>query len=125
MKKISILTLGLLAAASMSAQTSLVKEADKTFKGVNDYASYMKAVDQITPAFTNDETKGNAQTFWIPGKAGFKLYDDMYSQKLIGKNPDLIQMGEAAAMGYNYGILVLPVVTEFIAKGKMSPNFGK
>ncbi len=125
MKKISILTLGLLAAASMSAQTSLVKEADKTFKGVNDYTSYMKAVDQITPAFTNDETKGNAQTFWIPGKAGFKLYDDMYSQKLIGKNPDLIQMGEALVNGYKYGMMALAVDTVIDAKGKEKTKFSK
>ena len=125
MKKISIVTLGLIAAVSMSAQTALVKEAEKTFKGVNNYASLQKAIEQITPAFTNDETKGNAQTFWIPGKAGFKVYDDMYSQKLIGKNPDLIEMGAALIDGYKYGMMVLAVDTVVDAKGKVKTKYSK
>ncbi|MDE5927750.1 MAG: hypothetical protein K2G98_04660, partial [Duncaniella sp.] len=75
MKKICVLTLGLLAAASMSAQTATVKEAEKAFKNVNSYSSYQNAVKAITPAFSNAETSANAQTYWIPGKAGFKLYD--------------------------------------------------
>ncbi len=125
MKKISILTLGLLASVSMSAQTSLVKEAEKTFKGVDKYSAYQKAVEQITPAFSNEETKGNAQTYWIPGKAGFKLYDDLYSQKLIGKNPDLIEMGSALIDGYKYGMMALEVDTVVDAKGKVKTKFSK
>ncbi|WP_301709827.1 hypothetical protein, partial [uncultured Duncaniella sp.] len=69
MKKICVLTLGIIAAASMSAQTATVKEAEKAFKGVNSYSSYQNAVKTITPAFSDPETSGNAQTYWIPGKA--------------------------------------------------------
>ena len=43
MKKICVLTLGIIAAASMSAQTATVKEAEKAFKGVNSYSSYQNA----------------------------------------------------------------------------------
>lgn len=120
MKKISILTFGLIAGLSMSAQTSVVKEADKAFKGVDSYSAYQKAVQQITPAFTNEETKGNAETFWIPGKAGFKLYDDLYSKKLIDPSKvDNIEMGEALIDGYKYGMLALAVDTVIDAKGKV------
>lgn len=125
MKKLSILTLGLIASVSMSAQTTLLKEAEKTFKGVGDYPSYQKAVEQITPAFTNEETKGNALTYWLPGKAGFKVYDDMYSQKLIGKNPDIIEMGSALVDGYKYGLLALEVDTVIDAKGKPKTKYSK
>ena len=53
MKKICVLTLGIIAAASMSAQTATVKEAEKAFKGVNSYSSYQNAVKTITPAFSD------------------------------------------------------------------------
>ncbi len=126
MKNFSILTLGLLATVSMSAQTSVVKEADKTFKAVDSYSAYQKAVEQITPAFTNEETKGNSETFWIPGRAGFKLYDDLYSKKLIDPSKvDNIEMGEALINGYKYGMLALDVDTVVDAKGKVKTKFSE
>ena len=67
MKKICLLSLGLLAAVSMSAQKATVKEAEKAFKGVNSYSSYQNAVKAITPAFSDAETSKDAQTYWIPG----------------------------------------------------------
>ena len=125
MKKICVLTLGLLAAASMSAQTATVKEAEKAFKGVNSYSSYQNAVKAITPAFSNPETSGNAQTFWIPGKAGFKLYDDMYGQKIIGKEVNLDDMGSALLDGYKYALDALKVDTVIDKKGKPKTKFSK
>ena len=125
MKKICFLTLALLGAASMSAQTAVVKEAEKAFKNVDSYGNYQKAVQAITPAFTNAETSQNAQTFWIPGKAGFKLYDDMYGQKMIGKDVNLDQMGEALLDGYNYALKALSLDTVTDAKGKVKTKFSK
>ena len=125
MKKICVLTLGLLAAASMSAQTATVKEAEKAFKNVNSYSSYQNAVKAITPAFSNAETSANAQTYWIPGKAGFKLYDDMYGQKVIGKDVNLDEMGSALLDGYNYSLKALSLDTVTDAKGKVKTKFSK
>lgn len=125
MKKICVLSLGLLAAASMSAQTATVKEAEKAFKGVNSYGDYQKAVQVITPAFSNPETQNNAQTYWIPGKAGFKLYDDMYGQKAIGKEVNLDEMGDALLEGYKYALKALSLDTVTDAKGKVKTKFSK
>lgn len=125
MKKICVLTLGLLAAASMSAQTATVKEAEKAFKNVNSYGSYKDAVKAITPAFSDAETSSNAQTYWIPGKAGFKLYDDMYGQKVIGKDVNLDEMGSALLDGYNYALKALSLDTVTDAKGKVKTKYSK
>lgn len=125
MKKISVLALGLLASVSVSAQTSVLKESEKAFKGVDSYGAYQKALEGIKPAFTNAETEKQAQTYWIPGKAGFKLYDDLYSQKLIGKNPDLIEMGSALLDGYKYGMMALAVDTVVDPKGKVKTKYSK
>lgn len=125
MKKICVLTLGLFAAASMSAQTATVKEGEKAFKSVNSYGSYQNAVKTITPAFSDAETSGNAQTYWIPGKAGFKLYDDMLGQRMIGKDVNLDEMGSALLDGYNYGLKALSLDTVTDAKGKVKTKYSK
>lgn len=125
MKKICLLTLSLMAAASMSAQLTTVKEAEKAFKGVDSYGSYKKAVELITPAFTNPETSQNAQTFWIPGKAAFKLYTDLSAQKESGKNVDINDIGGALLDGYKYGLKALALDTVTDAKGKVKTKFSK
>lgn len=89
MKKICVLTAGLLAAVTMTAQVTLVKDAEKKFKSANSYAEYQDAVKSITPAFSDPETEKQAQTYWIPGKAGFKLYDDLFAKKTIGQDVNL------------------------------------
>lgn len=125
MKKICLLTLGLAAAASLSAQVSAVKEADKAFKAVTSYAAYQKAVQALEPAFTNPETSVNAQTFWIPGKAGFKLYDELSVLRQTGKNVTIAEMGGALLDGYKYGFKALAVDTVVDAKGKAKTKFSK
>lgn len=125
MKKISLLTLGLVAAASMSAQVATVKEAEKAFKGVDSYGSYQKAVAAITPAFTNPETSSNAQTFWIPGKAAFKLYDDLSAQKMTGKDISIEDMGGALLDGLKFGLQAISLDTVVDSKGKVKTKFSK
>lgn len=125
MKKTCLLTLSLMAAASMSAQLTTVKEAEKAFKGADSYANYKKAVELITPAFTNPETAENAQTFWIPGKAAFKLYTDLTAQKESGKNVDINDMGGALLDGYKYGLKALALDTVTDAKGKVKTKYSK
>ena len=99
MKKTCVLTLGLFTALSMSAQLNVVKDAEKAFKGADNYGAYQKAIEAIKPAFTNPETDKQAQTYWIPGKAGFKIYDDMYAKKAIGQDVNLSDMGAALIDG--------------------------
>lgn len=125
MKKICVLTVGLFAAASMTAQVAVVKEAEKAFKSVDSYASYQKALNVITPAFSNPETDKDAQTYWIPGKAGFKLYDDLFAKKTFGQDVNLVDMGSALLDGYNFGMKALALDTVADAKGKIKTKFSK
>lgn len=125
MKKICVLTAGLLAAASMTAQVAVVKEAEKAFKSVDSYAAYQKALKVITPAFSNPETDKDAQTYWIPGKAGFKLYDDLFAKKTFGQDVNLVDMGDALLDGFNYGMKALALDTVVDAKGKTKTKFSK
>lgn len=125
MKKISILTLALLAGASMSAQTALLKEADKAFKNVNSYGQYKSAVKALEPAFTNPETQKLAQTYVAPSKGGFAVYDKMYAEKTLGKDVNLIEMGSALLDGYKYGMLVIANDTIVDAKGKVKTKYSK
>ena len=125
MKKLIVMALGLAASVSMSAQVTLVKDAEKAFKGAGNYAEYVKAVEMITPAFTNQETQGNAQTFWIPGKAAFKLYDALLLDKTIGKDVDVNELGKSLIDGYQYGLKALAVDTVTDAKGKVKTKYSK
>lgn len=125
MKKICVLTLGLLAAASLSAQTTLLKEADKAFKGADKYPAYVKAVEMITPAFSDPETANNAQTYWIPGKQAFKLFDDTQLQQQLGKQVDLVEMASLVLDGYRYGMKALSVDTVIDPKGKAKTKYSK
>ncbi len=125
MKKICVLTVGLLAAASMTAQVAVVKEAEKAFKSADSYAAYEKALQVITPAFSNPETDKEAQTYWIPGKAGFKLYDDLFAKKTFGQDVNLVDMSNALLDGYTYGMKALSLDTVVDAKGKVKTKLSK
>ena len=125
MKKICVLTVGLLAAASMTAQVAVVKEAEKEFKSADSYAAYQKALQAITPAFSNPETAKEAQTYWIPGKAGFKLYDDLFAKKTFGQDVNLVDMSSALLDGYTYGMKALALDTVVDAKGKVKTKLSK
>lgn len=125
MKKICVLTVGLLAASSMTAQVAVVKEAEKEFKNASTYAAYQKALQTITPAFSNPETEKEANTYWIPGKAGFKLYDDLFAKKTIGQDVNLVDMGNALLDGYNFGLKALDCDTVVDAKGKVKTKLSK
>lgn len=125
MKKICILTLGLFAAASVNAQVALVKEAEKAFKSADNYPAFQEAIVTITPAFTNPETSGDAMTFWVPGKAAFRIADDMYGKKALGQEVNLVDMSNALIDGYNYGMKALAVDTIIDAKGKVKTKYSK
>lgn len=121
MKKIALFGLCLAVAASASAQTSLVKEAEREAKAKN----YEKAMTMIEPAFSNPETSGYAFTYFVPGKAGIDMYTDLYAQTLIGKQVDKKKMGHALIDGFGYLIKALPLDSVPDAKGKIKPKYSK
>lgn len=103
MKKISILSLCLIAAASAPAQKNIVKEAER--------ASSIKDVRAIiAPALTHPESKDDAYTWYVAGKKEFGYYDDQYAKMAIGsKDVNGKEMGLALINGYEYYMKALPL----------------
>ncbi len=125
MKKIILIGAGILAGLTASAQMSVVKEAEKAMKSSDD--NYKPVVELITPALTNPETSGLAQTWYIPGKAAFKCYDHLLGLKAFNKLPENgeLKMAEALLDGYNYYVKALPLDSVPNEKGKIKPKYSK
>lgn len=124
MKKISILALGLAVCATAGAQTSVLKEAEQAMKGGQEAA---KVVNIITPAFSNAETQGLAQTYYIPGKASYNEYDKLLGLKQFGKTKeeDNAKMGKLLIQGYDMFMKALPLDSVPNEKGKIKPKYSK
>ncbi|MCM1522425.1 MAG: tetratricopeptide repeat protein [Muribaculaceae bacterium] len=125
MKKFCVMTLGLLASVSISAQEAVVKDGEKAIKGADNYPAFVEAVKVITPAFTDPVTSKDAKTFWIPGKQAYKLYDDMMLQLQLGKDVKPLEMSSALLDGYRYGYKALDVDTVVDPKGKVKTKLSK
>ena len=121
MKKISILALGLAVCATAGAQTSVLKEAEQAMKGGQEAA---KVVNIITPAFSNAETQGLAQTYYIPGKASYNEYDKLLGLKQFGKTKeeDNAKMGKLLIQGYDMFMKALLLTLCQMRKVKSSPS---
>lgn len=122
MKKNSILALCLVAGLSASAQKSVVKEAEKAMKGNKPFT---EVVTLITPAFEDPITGQQAETYYIPGKAGFNQYNDMLGQRSLGQPVDTKVMAEALLGGYGYFVKALPLDSLPNEKGKVNPKYSK
>lgn len=122
MKKISILALCLVAGLGATAQKSVVKEAEKAMKGNKPFT---EVVTIITPAFSDPTTEKLAETYYIPGKAGFNQYNDMLGKRSLGQDVDTKVMAEALIGGYGYFMKALPLDSLPNEKGKVSPKYSK
>lgn len=123
MKKFSFLGLCLLAIGSASAQTNLVKEVERTIKGDNVDFEAVRA--QIAPALTNDETKNDAQAWYVAGKLEFACYDNLFAKKTIGQDVDSKSVGDALINGYRLYMTALPLDTVINEKGKVKTKYSK
>lgn len=81
MKKISILGLACLAVGSMSAQMQVVKDVEHQLKG--DVTSYPKAIETLTPAFTNPESANQAQTWYVAGKGAIDFVNNAAAMQRV------------------------------------------
>lgn len=123
MKKVTILSLCLLAFASASAQKSLVKEVERGLKG--NPAFYPEAVNKIKPAFTNPETEKDAFTYFLPGKAAFDYYDQQSVFVQMGKGVNKGQLGKSVIEGYEFLSKALPLDSVANDKGKVKTKYSK
>ncbi len=124
MKKIILLGLGLTCGLSAIAQLTVVKDAEKAMKAKQPMA---KVVEIITPAFTNPETQGEANTWYIPGKAAFNEYDNLLGLETFGKLPEGgdLTMGKNLIEGFGYMMKALPLDSVTDAKGKIKTKYSK
>lgn len=125
MKKSTILSVCLMAALSAGAQKNVVKEAESAMKSGKPFAEVLTIV---TPAFSNAETQNDANTYYVPGKAGFKQYDDNLGKRQLGMLTDekgIVSMADALLGGYENYMKALAMDTITDAKGKVKTKFSK
>lgn len=114
----------LLGGMAASAQTTVLKEAERVMKNKGSFADVEKIVK---PAFDNAETKEMAETYYIPGKAAFNEFDQMIVKRQLGQldanGP--VQMANDLMAGYNYFVKALSFDSVPDAKGKVKPKYSK
>lgn len=124
MKKILISGMLLAMGLTAVAQQSVVKEGEKKMKSGG---TVQEVVAVITPAFSDPSTKDLAETYFIPGEAGFKTYDKLFGLKTFGKleDKDKPVMCTNLIEGYDYLMKALPLDQLPDAKGKVKPKYTK
>lgn len=125
MKKLSILAAGLLIGTlAMPAQEQVLKDAERAMK---DGKAPAEVLTIITPAFNDPATAQFAQTYFIPGKAFYANYDELFALKQFNKLPEdgSAKMVDDVLQGYEYFIKALPLDSLPDAKGKVKPKYSK
>lgn len=113
MKKIAILALGALVSLCAAAQPvpQVLKDAEKAVKGAKTPEQVDKA---IQPAIADPASAKLAQTYYVPGKHLFKMYDDIIGTEAItGQRPAELAplMPLMIFNGFDYYLKALPLDT--------------
>ncbi|MCH5248026.1 MAG: tetratricopeptide repeat protein [Muribaculaceae bacterium] len=123
MKK-SLLAALLIPIASIAfAQTDVVKEVEHDLKAQK--PNYQNDLNRIKPALTNPETSSEALTWYLAGKAGVGIYDDLFTQLALGREIDKNLAGTSIVEGMGYFVTALPLDTVIDAKGKAKTKYSK
>lgn len=85
------------------AQRRLVEEVKQDMNTLSlSIDSYKNALNKLKPALTNEETKNEAETWFVAGKIAYGRFDKFRSLKAIGQKVDEHAMGNALLDGYDY-----------------------
>ncbi|MCM1337159.1 MAG: tetratricopeptide repeat protein [Candidatus Amulumruptor caecigallinarius] len=123
MKKTSLVALALCAGLAASAQISLVKDAQKSFKpGKTKYTEWLNT---IKPAFTNAESSENVLTYYVPAKAGYENFDHEFVLLRAGQDVDVNDMGTSIINAYEFALKALPLDSLPNEKGQVKPKYSK
>ena len=124
MKKLYFLALGLLTAVCANAQMTVVKEAERAMKSGK---SYQEVLDIVKPAMSDTETAEYVLTWFVPGKAAYKQYDDLLALKQFNKLPEggAELMPKLLIYGYDDFMKAMPLDSLPDAKGKIKPKHSK
>ena len=110
MKRKSILTLCAIVSLGAFAQQATVKDVEKALGGLNpDVNTLVDAANKIKSALTNAETKDDAKTWYVAGKANFAIYDKQQTAMMMKQPIDTALMGGSVVEGYKYFMAALPL----------------
>ena len=83
------------------AQHRLVNEVKKEISGMTlTVDNYNNSLNKINKALEHNETKDQAETWWIAGKIHYSIYDKMMNNKASGEKVNLTNAGRALLDGY-------------------------
>ena len=124
MKKFGILSMCLAIGLGAMAQEALLKEAEQAMKKGKDVEEVIK---MVTPAFTDPTTAQMAFTYYIPGKAGYKQYDELMALEALGQLDEngKAKKTNAIYQGFEYFMKALPLDPVTDAKGKIKTKYTK
>ena len=91
------------------AQKSVVDEVDHAIKGMS--PDFKAASAKIVPALTNDETKNDAKTWYLAGKANLGIYDNEFTKMQLQQKVDSLLMANSLLKAYDYFRTALPLDT--------------
>ena len=93
MKKLVLILACATFATCAVAQKRVVDEVKSEIRDMNaNSGTLRKSLEKIRPALKNDETKDDAQTWFLAGKCGFGLYDKCVGERAVGKPVDEKEM---------------------------------
>lgn len=123
MKKTTLIALALCAGLGASAQLSLVKDAQKSFKaGKTNYAEWLKTLE---PAFSNPESSENVLTYLVPAQKGYENFDQLFVLVRAGQDVDVNNMGNSIINAYEFALKALPLDSLPDEKGRIRPKHSK
>lgn len=108
MKKILTIALCSLAVCSVSAQKSVVDQANKLAGKIDQIGQARELIQQ---AINNPETQNDARTYYTAGKIEFDAFDKAYGKQMINpqdKDVNPLEMGQELINGYNAFLKALP-----------------
>lgn len=126
MKKTLLIGAAVVSAFSLSAQQSVLKDAEHEMKGSS--PDYNKVLNMLQPALTNPETAELAETWNLAGDAAMNLFSNVTLLQATGQTvspADQDAAGLALLNGFNYSLKALPLDTVVNEKGKVKTKYSK
>ena len=120
MKKLFTIALCFAAVGTMSAQKSVVDQAQK-LAGKADKVAEARAL--IEQAKNNPETSSDVQTYYVAGKIEFDAYDNALKKQMINPNDESVNPLEMAGQlvnGYKEFAKALPLDSVLDARSRQS-----
>lgn len=98
-KSIFLAALVLVSAGCFAQKSNVSKARNLADSETPDFAGARSAINE---AIANDETKDQANTWYIAGYIGYKEFDNINLNRQMGRNIDVLKWGDAVEESLNY-----------------------